>query len=619
MYTYAIKAAAVVAAAVCVAGAGAADLLAGLKAHPRLLFTESDESRIKALARKDPLLDALVDRNNAMAQRFMNAPTVKRVLVGPRLLDKSREAIERILTLSMAYRMTGDYHYALRARDELIAVSEFPDWNPSHFLDVAEMTTGVAIGYDWLYDFLGKSDRQTVSRAIIVKGLKPGLTEMAKNPHWITGANNWTSVCMGGLTVGALAIADVDAATSRAVLDKTMRYFKNVPALYKPDGASPEGPLYWHYAMTYQAVANNALRTALGPGHGVMADPVFKKTGWFPIYMRGPTGQAFNFADSWTTFYPSVAMFELAREEDEPFFAWWFRERVKEIVSNARLYWDDEYRFMPLAIAWYDSEGSSADAPLDRVFHGKQAVVSMRGSWTKDGATFIAAKGGTATAPHAHEDIGSFVMDALGVRWAVDLGFDDYNIPGYFEMDENGRRWDIFRVNSLSHNTIVIGGKAQRVAGPANIPQFGSTKDHSFALIDLGPAYRGQARRALRGILLYGRSDVLIQDEITQPGGDVRWGMATGANIDLQGDRAILSQSGKKLIARILAPASAVFTVESMNPPTARERRNPGMKMLSVRVKPGSLTRIAIVLSPQDGTSPALPSLRPLSDWSRVY
>ena len=42
----------------------------------------------------------------------------------------------------------------------MLDMSKFEDWNPSHFLDVAEMTAGLAIGYDWLYDELPASSKK---------------------------------------------------------------------------------------------------------------------------------------------------------------------------------------------------------------------------------------------------------------------------------------------------------------------------------------------------------------------------------------------------------------------------------------------------------------------------
>ncbi len=91
------------------------------------------------------------------------------------MLNASRTALGRITFLAALYRMDGDKRYADRARAEMLAAAGFDDWNPSHFLDVAEMTAAMAIGYDWLFDTLSPDDRATIRDAIIEKGLKPGM------------------------------------------------------------------------------------------------------------------------------------------------------------------------------------------------------------------------------------------------------------------------------------------------------------------------------------------------------------------------------------------------------------------------------------------------------------
>ena len=59
---------------------------------------------------------------------------------GVRLLYVSREVRDLVLTLGLMYRLTGDARYAERLWAEVDAASRFPDWNPKHFLDTAEMT-----------------------------------------------------------------------------------------------------------------------------------------------------------------------------------------------------------------------------------------------------------------------------------------------------------------------------------------------------------------------------------------------------------------------------------------------------------------------------------------------
>ena len=86
-----------------------------------------------------------------LCDRTLTEPPVERIKEGKRLLAISRIALKRIYYLSYAYRMTGDRKYALRAEQEMLAVSRFTDWNPTHFLDVGEMVMALAIGYSWLY------------------------------------------------------------------------------------------------------------------------------------------------------------------------------------------------------------------------------------------------------------------------------------------------------------------------------------------------------------------------------------------------------------------------------------------------------------------------------------
>ena len=67
--------------------------------------------------------------------------------------------------------MTKEEKYAYRATQEMLSVSRFPDWNPSHFLDVGEMVLALSIGYDWLYEYLEPEIRSIVRDAIVEKGL----------------------------------------------------------------------------------------------------------------------------------------------------------------------------------------------------------------------------------------------------------------------------------------------------------------------------------------------------------------------------------------------------------------------------------------------------------------
>ncbi|WP_260704071.1 hypothetical protein [Edaphobacter flagellatus] len=99
---------------------------------------------------------------------MLSVPPLEYTIAGPEhtLLATARAVEDRIFTLAGLYRITGDKRFAERARQEMLASANFPDWYPKHFLDTAEMTAALGVGYDWLYSFL-------FARPSSAKGLIP--------------------------------------------------------------------------------------------------------------------------------------------------------------------------------------------------------------------------------------------------------------------------------------------------------------------------------------------------------------------------------------------------------------------------------------------------------------
>jgi hypothetical protein len=222
----------------------------------------------------------------------------------------------------------------------------------------------------------------------------------------------------------------------------------------------------------------------------------------------------------------------------------------------------------------------------------------MRTSWTDPNAAFVAFKGGNNQASHGHLDIGSFVYEVNGVRWAVELGADDYNIPGYWDGEK--RRWDIFRLNNRSHNTLVIGDKLQNLTAVSKIVLFEkapSANVISRAVIDMTRAYKTQAKSAKRTMILLENGTLRIEDVLDGVTETVRWGMVTGAAISIDGNVAVLTEREKVLQVKIEATGRATFEAISVAPPTKREKQNKGYKMLAAFVKPeNGKVKITVVM-----------------------
>ena len=138
-------------------------------AHPRILMFKEDEATVKKMIEADAAWKKTHLIIIEESDKLLSTPTLERKQIGRRLLSVSREAIRRIFFLSYSYRLTEKREYLKRAEQEMLTISAFSDWNPSHFLDVAEMTMAMAIGYDWLYNNLSTESRTTIKEAIIKK------------------------------------------------------------------------------------------------------------------------------------------------------------------------------------------------------------------------------------------------------------------------------------------------------------------------------------------------------------------------------------------------------------------------------------------------------------------
>jgi hypothetical protein len=596
----------------------AAAILARLRpGHPRLLATAEDFAQLKERVNADATLKRWHARLVARAGRILREPPSRyEIPDGLRLLDTSRRVVDRVYTLALLYRLDGDRRYADRAWLELAAAAQFKDWNPRHFLDTAEMTHGFAIGYDWLYDVWSDEQRATLRRAMVEKGLRPGVESYRSHPSfgwWTTAKHNWNQVCNGGLGLGALALADVEPELAGEFLHDALGSLQLPMREFAPDGAWAEGPGYWDYATEYNVVFLAALQTALGTDFGLSDLPGFDRTGQFPLFLTGPTGRTFNYADGEDSPIRAPQMFWLARRFHVPAFA-----RYELAVASPH----------PLDLLWFDplSPGTNASSPpLDALFRGAN-VATLRSAWNDPNAVFVGFKGGDNQANHSHLDLGTFVLDALGVRWAVDLGADDYNLPGYF----GGERWTYYRLRAEGHNTLVLNpgaGPDQDPKAAAIIGHYeGKNPDHALAVADLTAAYASSAQRVSRGVALLDRRQVLVQDEIeaAKPA-DVWWFFHTPAEITLgdDGTTAMLTQKGQRLVARLLTPAKARFTVMDAQPlPTSphpeKQAANARLKKLAIHLGRVTDLRLAVLLTPVKAgdTAPApATKLTPLRDW----
>jgi hypothetical protein len=597
--------------------------------HPRLLALDEDFDRARANIEKYEGARRLRNRLHVAGTELLELPAAEHKLEGRGgladrgldgvwvLLPISRMVVDRIYTLATLYRLEGDERFARRAIEELRAVAAFPDWNPDHFLDTAEMTHAAALGYDWLHSLMDEADRTQLRAAIVEKGLLPGIQAFRDEHPFATRGTNWNQVCNGGLGMGALAIADEEPGYAEHILSRGLASLRRAMETYAPDGGWDEGPMYWHYGTRYLIYLMQSLKIALGDDFGLIDLPGFSCAGDYRIQYIGPLGRTFNYSDCEDSAGGTPEMFWLGRTFDKPEYFWHQRQWIDDDHIDHKNKPRNEGAIAQ-DLLWYEGgQEDPPDFPLDILFR-KIEVAFFRSSWHDKDALFVGFKGGEGAVSHGHMDLGCFVLDALGKRWALELGMEEYEIRDFLlQTGQVKERWEIYRLGTESHNTLVIDNTYQHPNSRAPIVRYLSDRDKAFAIANLAEAYP-TTRGVMRGVALLDRKAVLVQDEIAlERKTDVTWGMLTDAEIELDGSTALLTLDDAHLQVRLLEPADGEFQVEGCNPPEP-QKQQPHIRKLALNLNLETNATITVLLTPYRNGDPVptdAPNLGPLTTW----
>ena len=534
--------------------------------HPRLLLLKGEEGLIRQSISSNAYWAKIHQAILQESDSIIGLHPIERIKIGRRLLKRSREALRRVFYLSYSYRMTGLMKYAERAEREMLAISNFSDWNPSHFLDVAEMTMAVSIGYDWLFDQLTPSSKQTIRDAIIKKGILPSFD--AKDGWFVTANHNWNQVCNAGMVYGALAVCKDSLDLATKVVQRALNTIHLPMDEYKPDGAYPEGYSYWEYGTSFNVLFLSAIDKIFHSDFGLCQSQGFLKTGSFLLNMTGTTGECFNWGDCGPGEHLNAAMFWFAQKNNDPSLLW----VEKHYLDGNDYSRHTKDRLLPAILIWgKDIPLEQIVAPRSNVWVGQGAnpVAMMRTSWSDPNGIYLGFKAGSSSVNHGHMDVGSFVMEADGVRWASDFGSQEYESLeskgiSIFGRTQDAQRWSIFRINNFTHNTLSFNNQLQQVKGYAKIDQSSDRPKFSYFISDLTSVYENQISSAQRGVAIVDSKYVLVRDELRALGNKttVRWILQTQATPEITSKNTIrLTKNGKSLSIKIVS--SAKFTIKT--------------------------------------------------------
>lgn len=164
-----------------------------------------------------------------------------------------------------------------------------------------------------MYDAWSDEQRTAIRYSIAELGLRLGLEAYnGAGFGWFTQASiqgNWACVCNGGLTLGALAIANEDTTgLAQQILSRSISNAKtNCVNAVRPDGTWAETSDYWYFGSTGHAEMTSALLTATGDDQGMLTtNSNFNKTGLFHMYGTGFV-QKFDYGDCGPNKYSATA------------------------------------------------------------------------------------------------------------------------------------------------------------------------------------------------------------------------------------------------------------------------------------------------------------------------
>ena len=575
----------------------------GEKAHPRIFMSEDRLDYLKDNKGKNTTTAIVLNKLQKEADSKFNAKQLKyEIPDGIRLLETSKEVQRRVAALSLAYLIFEDDKYAKQAYKELENAANFPDWNPNHFLDTAEMCTAFAIGYDLLYKWMDKDQRDFIRQTMIDKGLKQVMEDYEDVPRertykWYKDqkGDNWKLVCTGGTNLAALAIGD--EADARQIASEVLTYgYKEAYSFVRrgynaTDGSYKEGLGYWDYATYYLGLNSSSLEAATGTDYGLADYEGVRRSIDFTRYMSSNVPKSFNFGDD-----------RVERNTGWAVFLWLGKYFNSSEAASIRLRNIPNDGFNYLDVLWIDEDKLplvNTNKPTDWGAVGTSNA-SFRNTWDKSGLVAALHSGINDYFYHGHFDLGTFYIESNGSRFFGDLGNEDYELPN--------RKYS-YRIRAEGHNTLVINPSAdldQADNVECLITGYRAGKE-ACAVTDLTAAYEPSgAKKVIRGLkMIKDKECVIVQDEISlNDPGEIYWFAHTYGQINIaeDGRSAVVTIGSDRLWVGLISEGGkfSVMKTELLpsSQPVSGQSDNENNKKLAIHLTDTKDTTISVAFIP---------------------
>ena len=501
---------------------------------------------------------------------------------------------EKLKKLAFLWQMTGEQKYVDAFYLFAVELGKWEHWGEGHFLNVADGSVEFAIGLDWIYHgFDSQPEKRDELAAILYeKGMMKGyyaivcdsLYKQGSTPRidltstnasrqyqygthpslsgqqakylsisytagtggWrtINRDNNWQTVCGSGMIVSALLLSEYEGYRENAlfVIEQYLLSLERCLLQYAPDGAYIESPGYWGYGTNTLMITLAALLSSCGTTYGYEDIVGLHDSFYFTIGIADGKYQMWNYHDSGEGSIDYTSFYFASRLYDDPTLAY-LRDKMS-------------FGFKTMEVLYYDdtlAEGAHPESvPLDFNFKGIDTA-TFHSSYEADGV-FTGLHVGPNHVTHGDMDCGNFMLSMGGVKWTTDVGPENYNVSGFWNSGENGKRYKLYAKSLEGHSTVVIRNDSSlprgqkyttaSTSGYAVIDEFVSDELGGYAISDMTTEYGANCTSGKRGVLLTNsRSTVVLQDEISfSKATDLTWILNINHHLSI-------SQDGRQFIS----------------------------------------------------------------------
>ncbi|MDR2438586.1 MAG: heparinase II/III-family protein [Planctomycetaceae bacterium] len=325
-------------------------------------------------------------------------------------------------------------------------------------IDLVSADTSVELGLadSWLGDKLSPEIRILIRNNIEQRTFQPYEQAVKSGNNgrnwWITGTNNWNSVCHAGVVGAAQALIDdpVRRAWYIAAAEKFMEPFFNG---FTPDGYCSEGMGYWNYGFGHFAELAEIVYQSANGHVDFLTMPKVRNCALFGFRMEVMPGLFAAFADCSITAKPDASLAKYLSRR----FQFGFADYEKYQNRLGNLQTTGVYCFPNSATK--TPEVSATAVPLTelRTDFPDAGVMIFRPKLGETKQIAVACKGGHNAEHHNHNDVGSFTVMYEGTMPVLDPGGEVYTRRTF-----SNKRYDSKLLNSFGHPVPVINGQLQK-------------------------------------------------------------------------------------------------------------------------------------------------------------